>query len=116
MPASPSSLPETWRTCAEGLEPYAAPAAAAFRRAATDLERALRDAADELLSPAQAAVASGYSKRTLREWEAKGRIANHGRKGAPQYRRGDLPVKPRRAASGSAYDAAADARAVIGRA
>ncbi len=58
---------------------------------AEELEAALQAAEDELRSPAEAEAESGYSRRRLRELEAEGKLENHGRKGAPLYKRGDLP-------------------------
>jgi hypothetical protein len=42
--------------------------------------------------------------------EAEGRLENHGKKGAPRYRRADLPTKPR---SDDGFDVAAEARRLI---
>jgi hypothetical protein len=110
----PSALPATWRHRAEELRPYAPAAAEAFRAAADELEAALREAADEELTLAAAAEASGYSARRLRELISGGELPNAGRKGAPRIRRGDLP---RRAAksTGIQYDPAVDARSILSR-
>lgn len=108
---SPASLPTAWRDRADELEPYAGAAAEAFRRAADELEAALREQADEELTLAQAAEESGYSKRRLRELIADGVVPQAGRKHAPRVRRADLPVKPgsNGKSTSSAYDAATDA-------
>ena len=58
----------------------------------------------------EAASASGYSKRRLREFEAEGRLHNHGRKGSPLFRSGDLP---RRTRAKSGFDAAAKASQIL---
>ena len=66
---------------------------------AVELEEAIQAAEDELLPPAQAVPVSGSSARTLRDHVAKGTLKNYGKRGAPLYRRGDLP---RRRAQGAA--------------
>lgn len=88
-----------WRTRAEELRPYAAPAAEAFTRAADELDAEIRTAADESLGLSDAARESGYSERRLRELVAGGELENVGRKGSPRFRRGDLPHRPKRAGS-----------------
>ena len=87
-----------------GGEEGAAPA----RRHGMEVRGAVRSQDSELRGPAEAEAASGYSRRRLRELETEGKLANHGRKGAPRYRRGDLPTKP-----DGGYDAAAEARRLI---
>ena len=89
----PSELATRWRTRGDELDPYAPAAAAAFHTAAAELEAALQAAEDELLPPAEASTESGLSKRRLRELSAEGKLENVGRKGAPRYRRGDLPMR-----------------------
>ncbi|HEX6924489.1 MAG TPA: hypothetical protein VF167_03635 [Longimicrobiaceae bacterium] len=49
-----SDLLDRWRELAETLEPFAAAAAEAYRRAAQELEDALRAAATEPITPRQA--------------------------------------------------------------
>lgn len=112
----PADLPATWRDRADELEPYATPAAEAFRRAAAELEAALQARATEELTLGEAAEASGYSKRRLRELLADGTIPQAGRKGGPRIRRGDLPVRPGQSprASADGYDADVDADALAG--
>lgn len=109
---TPSDLPSTWRTRAEELEPYAPAAAEAFRRAASELEEATREAASEALTLAQAAKASGYAPRTLREKLASGELPNAGRKHAPRIRRGDLPMRGK--ACGAGWDADEHVRSIVG--
>ena len=94
-----SELSVRWRDRGDDLDPYSPAAAAAFRTAAAELEAALQAAEDELLPPAESSSESGLSKRRLRELEAEGKLENHGKKGAPLYKRGDLP---RRRAKGDA--------------
>ena len=94
-------LPAGWRDEAHRLrDRYARPDLAALCEAhAVELEEALRAAEDELLPPAEAVPVSGSSARTLRDHVAKRTLKNYGKRGAPLYRRGDLP---RRRAQGAA--------------
>ena len=102
-------LADRWDVEAVTLERYHdARGAATARLHATELREAVRLHAAELLCPAEAEAACGYSRRRLRELEAEGKLRNHGRKGAPRYRRGDLPTKPN-----DGYDAAAEARRLL---
>ena len=104
-------LVERWEAEAETLDRYHDERGAATARLhAAELREAVRTQADEHLSPPEAEAASGYSRRRLRELEAAGKLENHGRKGAPRYRRGDLPTKPR---SDAGFDAADEARKLI---
>ena len=103
-------LPAEWRSRADELQRYASPAAEAFRMAAEELDAALREAADAPLTLGEAATASGYSKRRLRELIASGTLPNVGRKGSPRVRCGDLPRKPR---SDDGFDAGAEARELL---
>lgn len=106
-------LPAIWRARATELERFAPPAAEAFRVAADELDAALRAQADETLTLVQASAESGYSTRRLRELVADGTVPNAGRKGAPRFRRADLPRKPR--TSNGAYSAVDDAQDILGR-
>ena len=65
-----------------------------LRQCATELDAAAREHENELLTIAQAAPESGYSRDHLRALVASGEIPNAGRKGSPRIRRGDLPRKP----------------------
>ncbi len=80
---------------------------------AEELEEALRSVEDELLPPTESSTESGLSKRRLRELEAEGKLENYGRKGAPLYKRGDLP---RRRAKGDAggFDAESHVAGIVG--
>jgi hypothetical protein len=111
---STSGLPGAWRSRAADLEPYATSAAEAFRVAADELEEALRVAEDEELTLSEAAAASGYSERRLREMLADETLPQAGRKGRPRIRRADLPRKPQ-ASGGGSYDVDADADSLVGR-
>ena len=104
-------LSNVWRTRADELERFAPAAAEAFRQAAEELDESLRADEDELLPPAQAAKES-LSERRLRELVAEGKLANHGKKGAPKYRRGDLPRRTRTHAAG--WDADAHVAGIVG--
>jgi hypothetical protein len=110
---TPSELSVRWRERGDELDPYAPAAAAAFRTAASELEEELRAAEEEFLSPAESSAESGLSKRRLRELEAEGKLENHGRKGAPLYKRVDLP---RRRAKGDAggFDAESHVAGIVG--
>jgi hypothetical protein len=108
-----TSLPASWRARAEELERFAPAAAVAFRDAATELETALRAEATAVLTLAEAALASGYSKSHLRHRIASGAIPNVGKKRSPRVRAGDLPRKGARPAS--TYDPGADALSIVRR-
>lgn len=58
-----------------------------------ELQEAVREHFDDLLTQSEAAEFSGYTPRTLRRWVKKDKLSNHGKKGAPLFRRGDLPRK-----------------------
>ena len=102
-------LAERWEADAQTLERYHDERGAAMARLyATELREAVRSHDAELLSPAEAEAASGYSRRRLRELGAEGRLTNHGRRGAPLYMRSELPTKPN-----DGFDAAAAARRLL---
>jgi hypothetical protein len=107
------ALAESWLQEAHRLrERYALHELAQLSEAhALELKEALKEGKDELLRPADAAAISGYSPRRLRELEAEGQLQNHGRKGAPLYRAGDLP---RKVSPDDGFDAAATARWIAG--
>lgn len=105
-------LPGQWRGDAALLEAYGdTRGAAAARLHADQLAAALRVDSDRLLSLAEAARESGYSKRRLRELVAEGKLANHGRKHSPRFRKGDLPRKTAR--PGVPFDARTEARTFL---
>lgn len=112
-----SELLSVWRCRADELSPYAPAAAEAFRKAAEELQIALRDVAGELLTLEEAAAASGYSRDHLGRAVRTGKIANAGRANAPRIRRSDLPVKPGRLSpiEAKGYSAITDARALRSR-
>ena len=91
---TPQDLVTGWRSHAGQIEPYAAPAAAAFRCAADQLERALQGAGAEPLTLEEAAAESGYSTDHLGRLLREKKIPNAGRAHAPRILRRDLPRKP----------------------
>jgi excisionase family DNA binding protein len=89
---------------------------------AEELESALQQQHDELLSIKEAAVESGYSEETLRRKARNGKLPaerSSGKKSHLKLRRGDLPTKPirRNAASSShiPYNPEEDARDIAQR-
>jgi hypothetical protein len=110
---TPDALGAAWRDRAAELRRYGAePQAVTLEAAAAELDAALREAADEPLTLAEAAEESGYSERRLRELVAAGEVPQAGRKGRPRVRRGDLPRRPSRRAT-TGYDARADAARLL---
>ena len=108
-----AALPGAWRSRAAELERFAPAAAAAFRDAAQELEAALRVDANAVMTLAEAALASNYSKDHLRHMIASGAIPHVGKKRRPRVRAGDLPHK---ASARTAYDPNADALSLVRRA
>jgi hypothetical protein len=109
---TPAELAERWRHDAELLDRYGDDQLATVCRThADDLQAALQSVADDTLDLASAAQESGYSPDRLRHLVAEGEIPNAGRKGSPRIRRGDLPVKKRRAVG--RFDAAGAARDLL---
>ena len=88
-----ADLPDDFRARADALEPYAPPAAVAWREAAATLEQALKDTLDEPLDLDQASIESGYSVAHLRRLIRDGVVPNAGDKGAPRILRRYLPLK-----------------------
>ena len=80
---------------------------------ADELEAALKAEEEELLPPAESSAESDLSKRRLRELEAEGKLKNYGRKGAPLYRRGDLPRR-RAEGAGGGFDAESHVASIVG--
>jgi len=87
-------LSDRWRTLAETLAPFAAPAAEAYRRAAAELEGELASNGGEVVTLREAAMIGGYSVDHLQRVVAAGAIQNVGKRGAPRIRRTDVPRKP----------------------
>ncbi len=92
-PAPLEALAGAWRARADDLGLYAPPAAAAFERAAAELERAMANHVMEPLTLAQAERESGYSRDHLGRMVRDGAIPNAGRHHAPRILRRDLPRK-----------------------
>ena len=105
-------LLQRWRSEAGVLERCGASEAAATTwTRANELEATLREHGESLLGLEEASTESGYSTRRLRELVNAGELPNRGRKGAPRFRRADLPRK--RSASGSGgFDAEAEALSI----
>ena len=83
-------------------------------------ERGLKEARQRLandvpysegLTLDQAAEESGYSKRTIREQVARGKIPNAGKHGRPRIRRADVPRKAR--PTSDQFNPEAEARRVV---
>lgn len=111
-------LPGEWRAEAAHIRPYAPAAAVAWEKAAAQLERALADHGNEALTLGVAATESGMSVDHLARLVRNRKIPNAGKYRAPRILRRDLPRNPHRGVVGaadSAYDVAADARALASR-
>jgi hypothetical protein len=83
-----------------------------------DLEGALSQRCDEMLTLRAAADLSGYTVDHLARLIRQGKLPNAGRKHAPRVHRADLPHKARNDAArrmADSYNAAADARSLAGR-
>ena len=91
----------------------ASEAATTSEKHAREVVEAVKQAEDEELTLDEAAAASGYARRTLREKVSSGEIPNAGRKNAPRIRRGDLPKRVG-SRSADAFDASAAAQTILG--
>ena len=108
------SLAECWLSTAETLESALDERGAAlYRHLAAELQEALREAADEVLTLSEASSESGYSASRLRHMLASGDLPQAGVKGKPRVRRGDLPSKPQRHGQPTT-DIEREANAVLG--
>ena len=88
------TLAERWLSAAGTLEAALDERGASlFRLHATELQEALRESGDEVLTLQRAAAESGYSESRLRHLIADGTIPQAGERGRPRIRRGDLPSK-----------------------
>lgn len=74
----------------------------------------LPDQPAHLVNQTAAAEHAGVSTRTIRDWEASGRITNHGERNSPLYDPTELPRRRPQESAGSAYDPGADAREIVG--
>jgi hypothetical protein len=116
-PTPLDELPASWRARATELRRWAAAdgAASALERAAEELEQRLAQEAGQLLNVAQAAALTGRHRDTIGGAISAGRLTNHGRKGGPRVRRGELlRVFPLSEVAGDEYDPVADARSILG--
>lgn len=88
-------LVRSWRDFALELRNRSADprGAAIYETVAVELEQFLKTADCEVLTPAEAEEWSGYTADHLHRLVASGDLTNHGRKGAPRYRRSELPIK-----------------------
>lgn len=114
-----SELATQWRARAADLRRWAAAegAACALELAAEQLEIALAQEADQLLSVAEACALVARHRDTIGKAIRTGRLTNRGEKHRPRVRRGEVvTVFPRAIAREmkAAYDAAADARSILG--
>lgn len=116
------TLPELiglWRTRQAEYEASSAmvDGGLAVKRMLSELEAAISDGRNEVLTLCQASNVSGLTVEHLARQIRKGRIANSGRKGAPRIRRSELPMKGRSMASAATegYDAYTDARFLTSR-
>ena len=102
----PASLLRLWRDHANCLRRYGAQAQArVLETAADELEAALEEQNDDLLTLNQAAALSGYSADHLGRLVRSGRLPNHGERHAPRIRKQDLPRKPSRSGEGAPSNA-----------
>lgn len=67
--------------------------ARALEWAACQIEEAIRDSEDSVLTLAEASLRSGYSPDHLARLIREEKIPNAGRRGAPRVRAGDLPKR-----------------------
>lgn len=89
-------LLRSWRDFALELRNRSADprGAAIYETVALELEQFVKTADSEVLTPAEAEQWSGYTTDHLRRLVDSGDLTNHGKKGAPRYRRSELPMKP----------------------
>lgn len=108
-----AALAARWREDAEQLQRRYEDERVAriFERHAGELEQAIRERDEQLLSLHEAARDSGLSYDHLRHQVAAGVIPNAGRPHAPRIRRCDLPGRPQQAAG--RYDPEQDAVSLL---
>jgi len=82
-----------------------------------DLDNALLEHEDEVLTLRDAAAVSGYTVDHLARLIRQGKLPNAGRKRAPRVRRRDVPVKANisRGSDTDSYNARSDARSLVRR-
>jgi hypothetical protein len=86
-----AALPDQWRALADTLDPYAAPAAEAYRRAADELATALQRLQDEPVTPEQAESEGVCGAEAVRARVRRGKVENVGTETRIKVRRKDLP-------------------------
>ncbi len=92
--SSPTTLSSRWRNHAEFFRDHADESVArAYEKCAEELNEALQEQDERLLSLQEAAELSGYSPDHLGRLVRAERIQNAGRPGAPRIRIKDLPRK-----------------------
>lgn len=86
-----------WRERAASLRDWGADPGVAqlWERAAVELEQALVQAGQQVLTVKAAAEATGLSARHLRQMITTGKLPNVGQRYRPRVRRADLPVGKR---------------------
>ena len=84
-----------------------------FRTLAAELDEAVHETEDELLTLQQAADLSGYTADHLRHLVADGSIPNDGERGQPRIRRRDLPTKPGTSVDAGEDEATRAARSIL---
>jgi hypothetical protein len=88
---SPAALPQLWRERAALFRSHGARAQAmTLQLLATELEEALAQEQEQLLSRAEAVEQFEIHPDTLTRYVRDGELPNRGRQHAPRYRRGDL--------------------------
>ena len=88
------NLSKSWRELAQIFRNHAdKPLALAYEKCASELEEALSEEGDRLLTLREAAEMSGYSADHLGRAVREGKIPNAGRHRAPRIRLRDLPKK-----------------------
>ena len=87
-------LSKRWRKLAQLFRSHAdKPLALAYEKCAEELEEALSEEGDRLLTLQEASRISGYSADHLGRAVREGKVKNAGRHGAPRIRLRDLPKK-----------------------
>jgi hypothetical protein len=86
-----AALPDQWRALAATLDPYAAPAAEAYRRAADALATALERIQDEPVTPEQAEAEGLCGAEAVRARVRRGQVENVGTETRIKVKRKELP-------------------------
>ena len=113
-----NELASQWEKDAKLLAQYGSPQQAELLRdCSKKLFETIKREQEVLLTLAVAAQLCGYTSDHLGKLIKAGKLPNHGRKGSPKVRLGDLPKKARAVVTGNStmYDAVADARSILSR-